>query len=251
MTRDESLFNNYFLPLLVTVLLIITSLLVDLLRLTNFLIAASLFLIIGLCVFSAEMLIARGTRRAERQNAYTFITSLLFRERSQVGSAMLTLDEVLAIETVADEVWSYAYDLGWEDDNSPFPKVVNSNLGRGVRYRYIVPNTKNALIKVEHLQQLHAGAGGNERLFFRSRQREQKLLQFGITIYNPSLQSTKARPISETIVVFFPHYQFFGPSENALFLTLRGRASLQILEGFCEVWDEAKEVPARSISSLV
>jgi len=240
------MFRSYVLPLLLTILLIVASVLLGLLKLTNVVLAGFLFAIIGLGVFSAELLISKSIRNEEKQNAYAFITNMLVRERSQSASTILTLDEVVAIEAAADEVWIYAYDLEWEGEDSPLPDLVNANLLRGVKYRYIVPNTKNALIRIEHLQHKYATAAGLRSISFRIRQREQKLVQFGIAIYNPFVLTDSRRPVGESVVVFFPHYQLFGPKGDSLFITLRGRPTTEVQEGFCELWNDADEVDYRS-----
>jgi hypothetical protein len=244
MEHDDTLFRNYLLPVLLTVLLLVASVLIGRLNLTSLMLASILFGVVGLCVFSAELLISKASRRNEQRNAYTFITSLLTKGRGEAASCILTLQEVLAIEAAASEVWVYAYDLSWEDENSPFPELVKSNLLRGVRYRYLVPNTASVSIRVNHLQRKHSAKPALGRLInFRSRPREQRLVQFGITIYNPSLLSGDTRALSESVVVFFPHYKLCGPTNSPLFITLRGQPTIEVQEGFCELWDEAPEVP--------
>jgi hypothetical protein len=244
MGRDDTLFRSYLLPLLLTVLLIVTSVLIGFLKLTSLVLASALFAVVGLCVFSSELLISKASRREEQRNAYTFVTSVLVRERNQAANCILTLDEVLAIEASASEVWIYAYDLGWENENSGLSEVVKANLGRGVKYRYLVPNLASVLLRVEHLQRKYSATPPLDKLVrFRSRPRELKLVQFGIAIYNPSLLSGGTRAIGECVVVFFPHYQLCGPTESPLFFTLRGHPTTEVQEGFCELWNEAAEVP--------
>lgn len=254
MRSDDTLFRSYLLPVLLTVLLIVTSMLIGFLKMTNLVLASALFAVVGLCVFSSELLISKASRREEQRNAYTFVTSMLVRERGQAVNCILTLDEVLAIEASASEVWIYAYDLGWENENSRLSEVVNANLGRGVKYRYLVPNLASILLRVEHLQRKYAAIPTLGNLVrFRSRPRELKLVQFGIAIYNPSLLSGGSRAASECVVVFFPHYQLCGPTQSPLFFTLRGHPTTEVQEGFCELWNEAIEVsqPNREASETM
>jgi hypothetical protein len=168
---------------------------------------------------------------------------LLLRDRAKEVANVLSLEEVLAIETAAEEVWIYAYDLAWEGEDSVFPNVVLNNLKRGVKYRYIVPNNKQIHLRVNNLRHKYGGVKNVSQLIrFRSRPRDLKLVQFGMTIYNPSVLNRNAR--TDCVAVFFPHYNFYGPqNSSAPFITIRGQSTVEIQEGFLELWDESQDVP--------
>jgi hypothetical protein len=246
MSHKESLLYSYLLPILLATLLLVVSVLIGLVGLSNLLTAAALFVTIGLSIFFAELLIAKTSRISERKDMYALVTNLLFRNRS--GSTnmgdILSLHEVLAIEAIADEVWVYAYDLGWESEGSNLPDLVLSNLKRGVKYRYIVPNTKHAGNRVNALRHKYSSVKDVDRLIkYKSRQRDLKLVQFGIGIYNPSLLSRDSRSVTDCVVIFYPHYSAYGPkNDNPVFVTLRGQSTVEIQEGFYELWNEADEV---------
>ncbi|MFM8876397.1 MAG: hypothetical protein ACKOGC_10030, partial [Anaerolineae bacterium] len=132
--KDNGLFQSFLLPLLLTILLIIGSLAMDVVNLSQVTWVALLFIVIGLAVFAAEIMAISISRKSERKTTFEFVTSLLLANRSNGGSNILTVDEVTAIEAASEEVWIYAYDLGWEGDNSVFPDLVGQNLMRGVKY---------------------------------------------------------------------------------------------------------------------
>jgi hypothetical protein len=245
MHKDNGLFQNYVLPLLLTLLLIVGSLLLDVINLSNIALTALLFAVIGLAVFFAELMIVRASRSLERNNTYSFVSTLLLTNRSTEGSNMLTLDEVVAIEAAADEVWIYAYDLGWEGENSELPDLVAENLKRGVKYRYVIPNNKQVFVRVNSLLNKYKKIKNYKELIkFRSRPRELKLLQFGVAVYNPAVGRGGTRSLSESVVVFYPHYSTFGPNANARFMAIRGLETTEVQEGFLELWDDAKDVEA-------
>lgn len=240
MQNNNNLFQSYLLPLLLTLLLILVSLLLDIVNLTNIAMSALLFAIIGTSVFLAELLIVNVSRSLERKNTFAFVSNLLLANRSSEGSNILTLDEVFAIESASDEVWIYAYDLGWEEEGSKIPDLVFENLKRGVKYRYLVPNNKQTSIRVSNLTNKYRRIRNSAKLIeFRSRPRELKLVQFGIAVYNPSVTTGEDRSLNGCVVVFYPHYQLFGPNSSSRFLSMRGKATLEVQEGFIDLWDDA------------
>ena len=244
MSDNRGMLYSYLLPVLLSLALLVTSVLLGVVNLTNLLSAAILFLIIGFSIFLAELVIGRLSRGTERQETYTLISNLLLRNRANEIAHVLSEDEVFAIETAADEVWIYAYNLAWEGEDSVFPGIVSNNLKRGVKYRYIVPNNKEVHLRVNTLRNKHSSVKNASRLVrFRSRMRDLKLVQFGITIYNPSILDPGAK--TDCIVVFFPHYDFYGPKNRneAPFITIKGQSTVEIQEGFLELWNESVEVP--------
>lgn len=175
---------------------------------------------------------------------YSLTTSILLRNNQKYSMGFIDLDEVMAVESLSNEIWIYAYNLAWESESSKLPDLVLENLERGAKYRYIVPNNKQVTIRVNALRLKYSEVKNNNQLIkFRNRQRDLKLVQFGIAIYNPSILSGGSRSIDDCVVVFFPHYQSFGPSKSPLFITMKGQSTVEIQEGFIELWDETEEVP--------
>jgi len=154
------------------------------------------------------------------------------------------VDEVTAIEAASEEVWIYAYDLGWEGDNSVFPDLVGQNLMRGVKYRYIIPNKKQVLIRANSLLNKYKKIkNGKKDIIFKSRPSEIKLVQFGIAIYNPNIALKQNRQSSsDCVVVFYPHYKSFGPHTEARFISIKGQPTMEVQEGFLELWDDSIEI---------
>lgn len=240
----NEILRNYVLPLFLTILLIVTALLMGLLNLTNVVLASVLFVMVGLCVFSAELLVSKIGRIQERRNAFSLLSSVLVRDRPAASSGLLTLDDVIALESASEEVWIYAFDMAWEDETSPLPSAVRANLLRGVRYRYVVPDTGAVRVRVDNLRHRYAGVPNLSTLLsYRTRKREEKLIQFGVAIYNPSLLSGGRRAPGDVVVVFFPHYNFCGPGGGAAFVTMRGESTVQVQEAFVEVWNSSTEIP--------
>jgi hypothetical protein len=73
MSQNQNLLYSYLLPVLLTIALLVTSVLLGIVNLTNLLIASLLFVVIGLSVFFAELMIGRYGRGFERQETYTLI----------------------------------------------------------------------------------------------------------------------------------------------------------------------------------
>lgn len=247
MSHKENLLYSYLIPIVLAILLLVASVVLGVVGLSHLLIAAALFVVIGLAIFFAELLIAKTSRMSERKDTYELITNLLFRNSPAFNSTgkILSLDETLAIEAAADEVWVYAYDLGWEDEVNKLSELVFNNLKRGVKYRYIVPNTKSVEAKVNVLRHKYCSIKGVDKLIkYKSRQRDLKLVQFGIGIINPPLLDQDKRSLRDCIVVFYPHYSAYGSiDDNPVFVTLRGQPTMEIQEGFYELWNEADDVP--------
>lgn len=222
----------------------VTSLLMGLLNLKNVVLASVLFLTVGLCVFSAELLVSKVGRIQERRNTFTLLSAVLVRDRTAASSGLLTLEDVIALESASEEVWIYAFDMAWEDETSPIPAMVRANLARGVRYRYVVPDTAAVRVRVDNLRHRYTGVPNLSTLLsYRARNREEKLIQFGVAIYNPSLLSGGRRAPADVVVVFFPHYNLCGPGGGAAFVTLRGESTVQVQEAFVEVWNTSTEIP--------
>jgi hypothetical protein len=235
--------STYLLPILLSILLIVTSQLFSLVSLKNTLTAAALFAVIGVAVFLAELLLSPN-RSSARNDAYTLLTNLLIKGGPQSASNILNFDEVCAIESNADEIWIYSYDLGWEGDSGKFSDIVLGNLLKGVKYRYIVPQNKQVQIRIDSLLQKYSAVKNRDKLIiYRSRPRQLKLVQFGVVIYNPTISKKAGRSPDECVVIFFPHFQTSGPRANdAAFISMRGVSTVEIQEGFLELWDESTEI---------
>jgi len=75
--KDNGLFQSFLLPLLLTILLIIGSLAMDVVNLSQVTWVALLFIVIGLAVFAAEIMAISISRKSERKTPFEFVTSLL------------------------------------------------------------------------------------------------------------------------------------------------------------------------------
>jgi len=246
MSQESSKYSepifSYLIPVVVGVLLAAIGYLYGLLKIESIVFSTLLIFAICLTVFLSELLLTRTTRIIEREQNFTFLSRVLFRQQAVGTRHHLSMDEVIALEQTASAVWIYAYDMKWEDGNSTLPDIVQKNLQRGVAYQYIVPNSTKVSVRVQALLAKHAKVRNCDTLIkFRTREHELKLIQFGITIYNPTIASHDHQRAQECVVVFFPHYEGLGTSTPDVrqFLALRGAATVEIQEGFMEAWQIA------------
>lgn len=181
---------TYLIPIVVGLLLAAFGYLHGLLKIDSILFAMVLIFVIGLSIFLSELLLTRTSRLVEREQNFAFLSKVLFRHQTVETQQVLSFEEVLALEQTASAVWVYAYDMKWEDGNSALPDVVCDNLKRGTPYRYIVPNSSKVAVRVQALLAKYSAFPDRDALIqFRTRTHELKLVQFGITIYNPALTS--------------------------------------------------------------
>jgi hypothetical protein len=240
--------ETYAIPILLNLALIASSLLLDIIKPENFLAAIALLALVVVSSFGAQVLAARQLHMKERDALYEVFTAISFGDRRTLASsAPLSDQDVLAIESTSREVWVYAYDLRWENSETPFTEIVKSNLRRGVHCRYLVSSEAVVLHRVRQLRRsLYAVPGAANLVSFRSSEREKSIGQFGITIYNPSfLQDIVGQENHETTVVWFPHFADFGHNSVAgdIFLSVRGSGTMATQEAFSRYWSNATPIP--------
>jgi len=240
--QPEGPIYKYVLPIAFATLTLLVSYLIGVSKLENVLGAAALMLTIGVSIFLSEMLLGITSRMEERKAAYSFLSKLLFQGRASPTSSstnLLTLEEAMALEAAADEVWIYAYDLKWEDGNSTIPDVVLGNLQRGAKYRYIVPNSLDADIRVRSLRARYSAVRDRDKCIeFRKRSNEERIIEFGIAIYNPTIERRQRRNDAECIVILFPHFSGVGPASrgSSSLLAFGGEATIDFQVGYLGMW---------------
>ena len=188
--------------------------------------------------------------RRDRMELYRIVSAIALSPADQPASGLLHTQDVLAIESVAEEVWVYAYDLAWEEDeNSPFTRIVKENLTRGVSYRYLIPDLPEVIERAKQIRaRLSLTPRTRGRFEVRSHSRERAVTQFGLSIYNPSWQiekSSSLRPQSDSVAVYYPHFDEVQESMAAtanVFFSVRGKASNRLQEAFAIYWKTASVV---------
>lgn len=244
---DAEALRSLLLPVVLTLVLIVLSAiagLVDPSRLW-FAAGATALLIVGVNLTLA--LSFRRVYSSERGALFSIVSSVAFSDhQSRRTTGVLTRDEVLAIEAAAREVWIYAYDLAWEDQNSPFQKLVRENVARGVKYRYLLPKAPEVLLRAKQVSKsLEPIKDANSLVEFRSTVRERLITQFGMTIYNPTfLNDGENHPsIEGSVIVFFPHFKEFSSGDDSTpFLALTGAGTARVQEAFVQYWEAADPI---------
>jgi hypothetical protein len=248
MDRDKkSLVLTYLIPVAVGLLLPVLGYLLGFLELKNIVFATLIVFVIGLAIYLSELWLTESSRLTEREESFRLLTTLLFSERQTVSGQHLSMPEILAIEQTAKEVWIYAYDLKWEDGDSSLPDAVHDNLKRGVRYRYVIPNNPRVIVRAKNLLSKYVDVPDLDKLIeFRARTHEHKLVQFGIGVFNPTAGTSAHGNSNECVAVFYPHYDGLGPNtrEGRQFLSMRGKSTVEIQEGFIEAWGESTPITA-------
>jgi hypothetical protein len=243
--QNEQLINTYLVPLLIGAILLIISFLIGLSNFQSVFLAGLLFVVIGISIFLSEILLTKTTRINERKDHYSFLSNLLFRHYAAGSCQLLTLGEMVALEAAAEEVWIYAHDLRWEQDNNVI-EIVIKNFQRGAKYRYLVPKDPSVLIRVDALLSQYAKIRNVDNLvIFRTRGSDSKMLRFGVVIYNPSVLGSNPRGHDECVVVFIPHYSPLTSNSREIgpYFSIRGSATAEIQECFIELWRDASSVP--------
>jgi hypothetical protein len=248
MLEKNAVLYGLIIQILASIFLLVVSVLIGFNNFQSVGLAIGLFTCIGIWIFLFEWLLVREIRHAERKvthderrAGYNFLTTLLFRDRPATSSQFLTLTEILAMEAQAYEVWIYAYDLKWENDSTQIPDVVSTNLQRGVVYRYIVPLSPQINVRVQGLLAKYSDIPNRDQIIaFRTRAHEQKLVQFGIAIFNPIIMKTaEKRVVDDCVAVFYPPYSPAAQRSPDVdnYLCYRGAATIELQEAFLQLWD--------------
>lgn len=233
--RDDAVRN-----LLLSVALIAAGLLAGYVHPENALVVVGLLVAVGTAVFCADWISRTRFLEFMERNATAHreeVRRALLRgsgneHGAQVGSSPAFFQEdVLQLERAAHgHIWVYAYDLSWEKEEDSFTDVVRSNMSRGVRYRYLVPPGNRMLVRIRDIIRRYSDIDGVENLLeFRIRPDTNRLVQFGITIYDPE-PTTDGQPVA----VFFPH--FSTAHDARWFPYMAGNSVIDVAEGFSELW---------------
>lgn len=243
---DAEALRSLLLPVVLTLALIVLSAIAGLIDPSRLWFAAGA---IVLLIVGVNLTLALSLRRlysSERGALFKIVSSMAFSDHQSRARGVLTREEVLAIEATAREVWIYAYDLAWEDQNSPFQKLVRENVGRGVKYRYLLPQAPEVLLRAKQVSKsLKEVRDANSLVKFRSTVRERLITQFGMAIYNPTFLNDGGNPagIGESVIVFFPHFKEFSSADDSTpFLALTGAGTARVQEAFVQYWDAAEPI---------
>jgi len=160
-------------------------------------------------------------------------------ENKETYAAVVVSDAALVLERTSMEVCVWAYRLVWETEDPAMLEVVRYNLARGVRYRYILPDTTEVRIRV---RQFIAKLGmdlDDVQLAFRIRDHHETLFDQCVTIYLHTSRPT------EPIVVLFPPKVERGANEAQFFVQLEGPAAEPIRVNFDAIWSNLDELDPR------
>jgi hypothetical protein len=239
---SDQVINSYLMPILSSILVIITGILLSVLMVQinyrYFILACCLFLVIGISIFLGEVY------RSKLHSAKPFED-----DRSQIvrlddlaanTSAVSNLEKIVDFEGEAKEIWILGYDLSWEIENHQLWEKVEANLRTGVKYRYLLQDSNKlrtrAKILLDRLQdgEEHIGRENIEIRFQKTRIR---LLQFGVTIYDPEINKRTIGVPRRCIVAFFPRYESVTSESSQRILLLAGNQTTTIQEDFLWLWD--------------
>jgi hypothetical protein len=213
--------ESYLLPVLLTLLLILTSVLLGLIDVKRVLPAAGILGLIIVVLFGGQLAAARVSRASDREALFGVLTMVAMADR-ELGakSGVMSEQEVIALESCASEVWIYAYDLAWENDNSPFTRIVHDNVEhRQIPYRYLLPDANAMELRAEQVAAfLGKDRKAGKLVKFKMAARNSVMTEFGVTIYNPTLNGGKGngrRILSALCGLRWDHAlkrAFLGPS---------------------------------------
>jgi hypothetical protein len=228
-------------------------------------VAASVGVIVGVLAV-VSLVVHVSTREAlnefmaEATQSARRVEELFFRHFSSSASTWLEMGsrtsdlciisekDVVRMEDYASEVWIYSFDMPWDYEQTAIADVFRRSLERGCKYRYLVPNTLEALSGVRALMFRHSDIRDLPVLLqFRVRGTEVPFAKFGIGIYNPQLLVPHRKSVSTpTTVIFYPH---FAPSSTGgyPFLRLSAQAANEHAREFDELWRAAKPIDMSEI----
>lgn len=240
-TKDHIL-NSYLMPILSSILVIITGILLSNLMTQisslYFILACCLFIIIGISIFLGEVyrsnLIDRSTVQDKDKHEVMNLDKLAN------NSAISSLEKIVDFEGQAKEVWILGYNLSWEIENPDLFEKVSSNLKNGVKYRYLLPDSpklrNRAKILLERLVDGETDPT-KKNIEIKFQQTRIKLLQFGVCIYDPSITKHPSKSSATCIVAFFPHYEAVTSESAQRILVLAGSQTTSIQEDYVWLWE--------------
>ena len=250
---SANLIQTYVIPLVLAIAVLALSQLLNLVKVTDLLLASGLCAVIIVGLFIGQYAAFSTLRIQERDALFAILSTISFSGAQSVStSGILTQSEVLGLESVAREVWIYAYDLKYEQFDrrrSPFTSAVSANLVRGVSYRYLLPNSDKLKIRAERMYEyLQQFAKSVDSLEFRITSGPPLFNQFAVTLYNPdrAVAELAMDSVSGTVAIFFPHADDFNETEgvHAPFIAVRDRQALVLQEKFEQMWRDSGSLAA-------
>lgn len=262
---QQDVIQNYVLPLALAIVILAVSQLLNLVNTSNLLEACGLVAIVIIGLFIGQYVAFRALRIQERDVLYGVLSTISFSRSNNLPlSGVLTEKDVLGLESTARQVWVFAYDLNYEryDKNrSPFTNAVATNLSRGVRYIYLIPDAPEIIGRAERMRDyLRQYATSPKQLEFRIACSPPLFNQFSVTLYNPDAVdgADPGEPSGEengamTIAVFFPHAKDFEEADQSAsvpFIGVREPRSLEIQEKFEVLLKESKALRVKPKGSV-
>ena len=237
--------QNYIVPLVLAIVILAVSQLINLVNVSNLLEACGLCAIVISGLFVGQYIAFKALRLQERDALYGILSIISFSGATHIPtSGVLAQGDVLGMESAAHEVWVYAYDLNYENfdrSRSIFTNAVVNNLSRGVRYKYLIPNSPEIIRRAERMQDyLRRFTASASQLEFRVTDIPPLFNQLGVTLYNPDNVEGSSPPRTNddtcaTVAVFFPHANTFGTEQGegvTPFMAMRNGKAMEIQEKF-------------------
>lgn len=241
---------------MLAIVILAVSQFLNLVSISHLLEACAICAVVICGLFAGQYMAFRMLRLQERDALFSILSVISFSgSRKAPRSGVLTEEEVLGMESVAREVWVYAYDLKYErleGGRSVFTNAVVQNLERNVRYVYLMPNSSETILRAERMRSyLQRFTQASDQLTFLISPNPPIFNQFSVTLYNPDLASddrSDTEP-SRTIAIFFPHAKDFELSNGddfTPFIAVRDSGALEIQEKFEAMVRDAKPLEKRS-----
>lgn len=246
--RSQDFLQTYVLPISLAVVVLALSELLNLVSISHILEACALCTVVICGLFIGQYFAFKALRVQERDALYGILSVIGFSHSNNVpGSGILSESDVLGLESAAHEVWVYAYDLNYErfdHGRSPFTNAVVVNLARGVKYRYLIPDTPDMVRRAErmlnYLHQYEIRRGQVEFLIVAT---PSAFNQFGVTLYNPNLVDVDDDDDCATIAVYFPHakdLEVVNDRSSIPFIAIREGGALKIQEELEKIAEEPR-----------
>jgi hypothetical protein len=247
------LIQNYILPIILAIVILAVSQLINLVSIRDLLEASALCAVIITGLFMGQFVAFKTLRIQERDALYGILSIITFSgSASSPRKGMLSQREVLGLESTAHEVWIFVYDLSYEsfdEGRTSFTNAVVENLERGVRYKYLIPDSPEIIARARRMQTyLRQYAPTVKQLEFRIATCTPIFNQFSVTLYNPALfhaAKSEMRANSQTspVAVYFPHAEDvdFNPDQSdAFFTAIRGSGALRVQERIESLFNSSK-----------
>jgi hypothetical protein len=240
---NDHIVNSYLMPILSSILVIVTGVLLSYLMVQinylYFILACCLFLIIGVSIFLGEVyrsnLVSQHSVQDGEHEELVRLDKL-----SANTSAISDLEKIVDFEGSAKEIWILGYDLSWEIENAQLCEKVANNLKNGVKYRYLLQD--NAKLRNRAKILLERVVDGETdpsktNIEIRFQKTRIRLLQFGVTVYDPEINKRPRVAAHRCVVAFFPRYESVTSESSQRILILAGNQTTSIQEDYLWLWD--------------